>query len=362
MFKLSTVLRLFKAIRILAVLALLSFFTGFGPSQIFGAIKSRISLGSKSPDTAVAEVSATKIPVAVVSDDDLCLPMGERDRKQLQKASGADVIQFLEKATFDLHSANVAEEQLKIMAKSFDHQTWSKAWIGSGANSAFKPYEAANASDIASDDSVLQTNLSHASMVLTRYNRLLENGRRQETSALKAFHWQEEVRQEINHAPVRILVQSYASYSCSRSDVNYYGCALGEPIYRVKALMSPRIACRFKDKREQYQVVYWIRVKDKVPKILEVDAKGHRLVKVTYDELVHRELLSVLSPNVGEVLTTAGLDPFRAVVIWRQLNRAPAQGRDPAALPNAGAAVVLPETQMEKTPEASPEAFQSDSY
>ena len=122
--------------------------------------------------------------------------------------------------------------------------------------------------------------------------------------------------------------------------------------------MSPRIACRFKDKREQYAVIYWIRVKDRQPKILEVDAKGNRLVKVTYDELEHRKLLSALSPNVTDVLHSAGLDPFRASVIWRQLNRPAANEVDGNR--NPAAASVNLSTQPER--EVPQEAYQTDSY
>jgi hypothetical protein len=234
--------------------------------------------------------------------------MGERDRKALVRATGVDVIRFLEQSTRELHRAISAEDQLRVIASSFDHANWSKAWIG--------------LAESVGDDAHSQANLSHASMVMARYNRLLENGRRQETSALKAFHWQEEVRQELNREPVRILVQSFRPYKCEKSDASYYGCELGEMIYRVKSLMSPRIACRFKEKRDQYAVVYWVRVKDRLPKILEVDAKGQRLVKVTFDEVEHRKVLSALAPNVSDILQSAGLDPLRAVVLWRQTNRA----------------------------------------
>ncbi len=318
MLKLSTVIRFFKAVRIFAILSLVAYFAGFDPSQVLNIFKSQFDL-SITPKNAVIEAKPTVAALAEQSEEDLCLPLGERDRKALLGATGVDVIRFLEQSTVELHRAISVEDQLKVIALHFDHGNWSKAW-SAGANGGEAP---------------LQTNLSYASMVLARYNRVLENGRRQEASALKAFQWQEEVRQEINREPMRILVQSFLPYKCEKTDASYYGCSPGETIYRVKSLMSPRIACRFKDKREQYAVAYWIRVKDRQPKILEVDAKGQRLVKVTHDELEHRKLLSALSPNVSDTLQSAGLDPFRAGVIWRQINRgseiAADQNRVPAA-------------------------------
>lgn len=354
----STVLRLFKAIRILGVLVLILYFAGVAPKDFTKILSAKLSFENSKRDsskvTPTAVAKANQEPV-LPNDEDLCLPMGERDRKLLASSTGTDVIQFLEQAALELHSAKAAEEQLKVMGLRFDHQNWSKAWNAAGGDSE----------SAASSESALQANLSHASMVLSRYNRLLENGRRQETSALKAFHWQEEVRQEIRREPVRILVQSYSAYTCSKADASYYGCASGEAIYRVKALMSPRIACRFKDKREQYSVVYWIRVKDKAPKILEVDARGNRLVKVTYDELVHRKLLSALSPNVSEVLQSAGLDPFRAMMLWRKLNGVgPFAVADESRGPAGSAAADQPASakQSATQPTSSIPAYQTDSY
>lgn len=337
MFKLSTVIRFFKAVRIFGVLSVLAYFAGFSPSQLLNEVNSRFGLSFTKEDASLAVKPALSSTVTD-SEEDLCLPMGERDRKALLRATGVDVIRFLEQSTADLHRAKSAEDQLKVIALNFDHVNWSKAWSVESGGVEFH----------------LQTNLSHASMVLARYNRLLENGRRQEASALTAFHWQEEIRQEINREPVRILVQNYLPYKCERTDASYYGCTPGETIYRVKSLMSPRIACRFKDKRDQYAVVYWIRVKDGQPKILEVDATGGRLVKVTYDELEHRKLLSTLSPNVSDVLQSAGLDPFRAVVIWRQMNRGNHIGVDPSRVP-ADTSATSPPPQIQSE-------FQTDSY
>jgi hypothetical protein len=340
--KLSTVIRFFKAVRIFGVLSVVAYFAGFGPSQVLNSIKSQFDLSLTKENAAIV---AKPTVISTVTDSDvtdseegLCLPMGERDRKALLGATGADVIRFLEQSMVDLHRAKSAEDQLKVIALHFDHVNWSKAW---------------NA-EASSGESLLQKNLSHASMVLARYNRLLENGRRQEASALKAFHWQEEVREEIHREPVRILVQSFLPYKCSKTDASYYGCAPSETIYRVKSLMSPRIACRFKDKRDQYAVVYWIRVKDGQPKILEVDAKGHRLVKVTYEELEYRKLRSALSPNVADVLQSAGLDPFRAGVLWRQMNRGSDIAVDPSRVP-AATNTILPPPQVTSE-------FQTDSY
>jgi hypothetical protein len=327
--KLSTVLRFFKAVRILGIISIVAYFAGFSPSQVFSKVKSQFGFNK---ENSGLEVKLAAAEMVTDSEKDLCLPMGERDRKALLGATGVDVIRFLEQSTVELHRAKSAEDQLKVIALHFDHGNWSKAWNAEASGS----------------EALLQTNLSHASMVLGRYNRLLENGRRQETSALKAFHWQEEIRQEINREPVRILVQSFHPHQCGKMDASYYGCAPGETIYRIKSLMSPRIACRFKDKRDQYAVVYWIRVKDRQPKILEVDAKGLRLVKVTYDEIEHRKLLSALSPNVTDILQSAGLDPFRAGVVWRQMN----QNRVPAA-----STVISP-----NQPALSDSEYQADSY
>lgn len=352
-------IRLFKVIRIFGVLLLLSYFAGFGPSQVVGKVIGKIKsqfgqsfLVAEDKDKRPVDIVKSGLKVAETSDEELCLPMGERDRKALAHATGTDVIRFLERSTADLHRAKAAEDQLKVMALHFDHRNWSKAWLGSEISPEV------DSSGLNGAESLLQTNLSHASMVLSRYNRLLENGRRQEASALKAFHWQDEVRQEIRQEPVRLLVQSYQPYTCTKTDASYYGCAKGETIYRVKSLMSPRIACRFKDKREQYAVIYWIRVKDQQPKILEVDAKGNRLVKVTYDELEHRKLLSALSPNVTDVLHSAGLDPFRASVIWRQLNR-PSGG---VADGNRNPAAASGNLSAQPAREVPQESFQTDSY
>lgn len=310
----------------------MSFLTGVGPSQLFDNLKAQIGLTIAATSEAASEVTSettsevanasvdsrkSELKAVEISDEELCLPMAERDRKALFNATGIDVIRFLEQATADLHIAKTAEEQLKVMALRFDHRNWSTAWI--------KPQ--ARGTRQSGSEILMQANLSHASMVLARYKRLLENAKRQEASALKAFHWQDEVRQEIHRHAVRLLVQSYRPHTCTKTDASYYGCTSGETIYRVKSLMAPRIACRFKEKREQYAVTYWIRVQDRQAKILEVDAKGHRLVKVTYDELDHRKSLSALAPNVNpnvsvnEVLQSAGLDPYRAGMIWRHLNR-----------------------------------------
>lgn len=332
MLKLSTLKKIFKVVRVLGILILLAYFAGIGPStfadKLLGGFNSRLTRQIAKENSAKAAQKSTAFSTSD-EDEDLCLPMGERDRKALLSATGADVIRFLEQSTIDLHRAKSAEDQLKVVALNFDHSNWSKAWTGPPTDEVVQSDNVLLGARV--DDLSLQANLSHATMVLARYNRLLENGRRQETSALDAFHWQEEVRQEIRREPVRILVQSFLPYTCTKSDANYYGCAIGEKIYRVKSLMSPRIACRFKDKRDQYAVIYWIRVKDQRPKILEVDAKGQRLVKGTYDELEHRKFLSALSPNIADVLHSAGLDPFRATAIWRQMNR---KSVSPGTLPD----------------------------
>jgi hypothetical protein len=97
-------------------------------------------------------------------------------------------------------------------------------------------------------------------------------------------------------------------------------------LYRVHALISPQIACRFDDKREQYAVVFWMRVAPNSAgnleaRITEVEAHGQRLVRATYEELLHRRKLNVSAPDMTETLVLAGLDPFRAPIMWRRWSR-----------------------------------------
>lgn len=177
----------------------------------------------------------------------------------------------------------------------------------------------------------LQTNLSHATLFLARYHRVIENGVRQENSALRAFYWKDDAKEEIRREPLRALVRSYLPHTCLGSDQAQYGCERGETIYRVRAILSPRIACRFPEKLAQYAAVFWVRVPPEGAQILEVEVNGQRLVKMTYDDLVHKQMLSALAPNVSEVLINAGLDPFRAPVMWRRWLRDRDTGRTPAS-------------------------------
>jgi hypothetical protein len=257
---------------------------------------------------------------------DTCAPLLERERSEMRRESGVDLGKFIEDSTRALHGARTPEEQLKVVANRFDHRHWSKAWLPTDSSilSITKDPQRIEALR-------LQANLSHATLFLARYHRVLENGRRQEDSALRAFRWKEDAREELRKQPMRALVRGYVPQICLKLDQAQYGCQRGETIYRVRAILSPRIACRFPEKIAAYVAIFWVRVPEEGAQILEVEVNQERLVKMTYDELVHRQKLTSLAPDVNEVLIDAGLDPFRAPVMWRRWLRDRDEGRAPAS-------------------------------
>lgn len=276
-------------------------------------------------------------PSAVESEDifyprydshrfETCQPIWPYDRSLLTSDAGLDLVSFVEDSTRLLHRARTPEEQLKVISARFDHGTWSKAWSNGAKMTAVDSR--------AREFLRLQTDLNHASLFLSRYNRIMENGKNQERAALRAFIWRSDAQRELQRDPMRVLVRGYLPHLCLKSDEARYGCVHGETIYRIHTLLSPRLACRFADKREQYAAVFWVRILKRADgsreaRISEVEANGERLVKNTYDDLTRRKLLSVLAPNVTETLAIAGLDPFRVPMMWRRWVRE--QGRSPAS-------------------------------
>ncbi len=244
-----------------------------------------------------------------------CQAISGFDRTRLTSWAGVDVVGFVESTTRILHAARSTEERLRVIAARFDHLAWSTAW----SQGQMFPSVSARANE----NLRLQTDLNHSSLFLSRYGRLIENGKSQEAAALRAFAWEPSVAREFKSQPMRTVVQSYLPHICTNDDARQYGCFRGETMYRVSALVSPRIACRFNEKQEQYTAVYWVRIKRATggrfeARIMEVEANGERLVKLTYDDLQSRKLLSVLSPSMTRSLMEANLDPFRAPILWRR--------------------------------------------
>ncbi len=314
MAKISTLKKLSFRLLLLAGLA---FGLGWRPefSGVSRAVSSAVSRAPSS-ESAKSSSSFSGWDDSVVPESarvtESCEPISESERTRLRRESGVDLVSFVESSTKELHSARSPEDQLKVVATRFDHANWSRAWLS-----------AADEAAVSDDPRVLralrlQTNLSHASLFLSRYHRVMENGFNQEDSALRAFHWKEDAKNEINGARMKTLVRGYLPHTCVGADQAQYGCARGETLYRVRTIISPRVACRFADKREQYAAVFWVRISSEGARIVEVEANGQRLVKMTYDDLAHKKLLSVLSPNVSETLIGAGLDPFRVPMMWRR--------------------------------------------
>lgn len=264
---------------------------------------------SRDPDddvrSAVDRNAITTMPREFADDD--CVAISEADRWKLSAEAGQDLATFVEQSVREMHSAQGAENQLRVISGRFDSVGWSRsAGTANGDSSA---------------------SLNYSALFLARYHRVLENGLRQEESALRAFHWQPDVQREIREVPLRAMVRGYSPYVCSGDDQKRYGCERGETLYRLRTLLSPRIACRFPDKRSQYAADFWVRVpranqagggRPATPRILEVEVNGERLVKATYDEFAHRELLNALAPDAKEALTSAGLDPLRARTLWQR--------------------------------------------
>lgn len=309
MFKFSTLKKLSIRLTLLAGLAMA---LGWRPEF---ANLSRIFFKTASPVSEVAtdsSASSSAVVPEALRIAESCEPISEKERSRLRHESGVDIVSFVEESTKEMHGARSAEDRLRVVATRFDHENWSRAWLS-----------AAEWAEISKDPRVLrvlrlQTNLSHASLFLSRYHRVLENGRRQEDSALRVFSWKDDAKKEINAARMKVLVRGYIPHACTGADQIQYGCTRGETLYRLRAILSPRVACRFADKREQYAAVFWVRVAPTGARIVEVEANGERLVRMTYDDLANRKLLSVLAPNVSEVLISAGLDPFRVPLMWRR--------------------------------------------
>ncbi len=122
MLKLSTVIRFFKIVRIFGVLSVVAYFAGFGPSQAINKIKSQFD-SSYTEENAALVVKPTASTKVADTEEDLCLPMGERDRKTLLGAAGVDVIRFLEQSTVDgvLKQAAVSlfYRQISVMPRWF---------------------------------------------------------------------------------------------------------------------------------------------------------------------------------------------------------------------------------------------------
>jgi hypothetical protein len=331
------------ALRLSALLGL-AFIMGWRPEFLSSArghihaASREIAAVDSSVDSSVVNSSVDPDFDDVIDNDNRCDSISEQDRLRLQNEAGLDLVAFVEESSRAMNQARTSEDQLLVIASKFDHQRWSKAWMPSEAS--FFGRNSEREKQIR-ETLRLQTSLSHASLFLTRYHRILEAGVRQETSALRAFHWDSDAQQELRREPVRAMVRGYVPHICSGNDVVQYGCESGETVFRVKALLSPRLSCRFPDKKPYYAAVFWVRISGegshREARILEIEANGDLLVKMTYDELVHKSLLSMLTPNVSEILIDAGLDPFRTPVMWRRLiqtaNSKPLsdQGRRPSS-------------------------------
>lgn len=338
LFKLSTVSRFLKGIRSIALLTLVIHFSGVfneGSAirdvikRVLPGIYDQFSASSSHRQNVAREIASDADLTRPQADavEDLCLPMGERERGKAASEAGVDLVGFLESTTNEFHSATLPEEQLRILGSKFDHISWSRALVKTAkskiAEKEVAPLDVEDPLKYATTkegDVSLQANLTHATLFLNHYNRLVDLARRHEASALRAFSWDEEIRNEMSRSPARVLIQKYDVASCGRSEAKTYGCEIGEKLFLVKTLLSPRVACRFRDKRDQYQVTYWIRVRSGKPKILEVDTRRERLVKKTYDEQRIRQYAAILSPDLSTLLPRAGLEPFRAVMIWREVN------------------------------------------
>jgi hypothetical protein len=350
--KISTISQFLRALRVLALLALVVHFSGvFQPDSV---IRNRVKRSLPKLYTQFFEPTSQfreQVPASSQqqtrkrgledsSSEDLCLPMGEKERRKISSEAGADVIRFLENLTNEFHSTNSPEAQLQILGTHFDHLNWSRALMSharsSLAEDTTNPHSYAPSlidSAFTKDGAVtLQSNLSHAILFLGRYNRIVEMTRRHERSALSAFRWADEIRHEMVRQPARVLIQKYHVAICGRGDSKTYGCHKGEKIFLVKSLLSPRLACRFPDKRQQYVVTYWVRVREGVPRVLEVESLRERLVKKTYDEQANRRFAAILSPDLDVLLSHAGIVgvvPLRAVMIWRDSTAT--QTREPAS-------------------------------
>ena len=317
-----------RTISRLGILGLLGFFLYEGPGIAIpfkaGSEKSAFRL---IPDHSAVESEDIFYPRYDSRRFETCQPIWPYDRSRLTSEAGLDLVSFIEDSTRLLHRARTPEEQLKVISSRFDHGTWSTAWSTGAKFTAVDPR--------AREFLRLQTDLNHASLFLSRYNRIIENGKNQESAALRAFSWRSDAQRELQRDPMRVLVRGYLPHLCLKSDQAQYGCVRGETIYRIHTLLSPRVACRFEDKREQYAAVFWVRILKRADgtreaRISEVEANGESLVKNTYDDLTRRKLLSVLAPNVTETLAVAGLDPFRVPVMWRRW--AHEQSRSPASV------------------------------
>lgn len=341
--------------KVLCVVGLVAYIGSRPDSQILRLISQQTGIqfgvaAKSDAESAIAAVAAKKdagVDAANNTDDTFCRPMSAAERENLKEESGSDIASFIEESTKRLHAALTPEEQMEVIATRFDHKRWSEAW------SAGK-YDEKNTPD---DNEKLQLNLTHATLFLSRYHRLIDNGRRQEDSAARAFRWPTADIEEMQREPMRAMVRKFRSMSCGLAETEQYGCRDGETIWMVQTVLSPRLACRFSEKREQYQATFWVRVTPDGARIVEVDANSQRLVKSTYAELEQRELLTIISPKVNELLIGAGLDPLRIPTLWR-LWQAPAGTKTP---PTANLVSPLEETtetasvhQVEIIPSADP--------
>ncbi len=292
------------------------------------------NLGSLKSSESVNENSGSRNP-----PEDRCESLAENEKSRLAAAAGANLVEFLESVSNELHSTSNPEQQLKLLAANFDHLNWSRALMSRAfAQLSDEPSNNMNSSRdqmkrimTKNGDVSLQANLSHALLFLTHYNRILGMTRRQELSALSAFRWDLKDRHEISRKPASLLIQSYEIATCQADEAEVYGCSLGEKLFLLRALLSPRLACRFLLKRDHYVITYWIRVGGGVPKILEVESMRERLVQKTKDEQSRRRFASFLSPDLDLLLPRAGMPgvvPLRAVMIWRDFGGRSFGGKD----------------------------------
>lgn len=259
-----------------------------------------------------ASAGKSTAPMAEAKPLGFCAPIAAEDRARIKAAAGHDLVAFIEESTHQLHAAKNAEDMLRTVAQRFDHQRWTSAWIVDSR---------AETSGVETTAS-RQLGLTHATSFLARYQRLLQNGRRLEDSAIRGFQWPSDAISEMRREPVRAMVRDYRVMDCEIAQTARYGCRHGEKIWILQTVLSPRVACRFQEKREQYQAAFWLRTGDHGPRVMEVESGGQRLVSMTYDELAQRELLVKLaSPGalnqLNDLLIAAGLDPFRAPALWR---------------------------------------------
>lgn len=222
-------------------------------------------------------------------DSSIVLPRETRERAM--RAAGQDIVQFAEATAMAFHLASTDEMKLKIIAESFDHETWSES-------------------------------LTQAATFLNLYNRVMENSRRQEESALRAYSWSKEQRSFLTNHPLDVRVSNLRSMECMKNEKDEYGCKRGETVWLVKLLVSPMIACRFPEKLDAYSVQYWVRMTPQGPRVIEIQANRSQLVKTAKESLESRKILvqgvTPTAARAASIASLEGLNLDRMTALWRK--------------------------------------------